>query len=160
MKKPDFEQLEKVIHQELARLPERQAPAELIPGVFARIKSRAAKPWWQRPFSSWPAWSRFSGLVLMAILPSLLTYALMSWWPAATAATVGLKPIANSLNAAIHLCASLLDVLYALVRSLGPLGVAGIGVALGALCAGWLGLGTLFARFLAYNCGEETVSTK
>ena len=47
--------LEKLIHQELQKLPELTAPATLIPGVLAAIQQRAAAPWWRQAWWDWPA---------------------------------------------------------------------------------------------------------
>ena len=46
--------LEKFIHQQLRKLPEHEAPSDLIANVFATLKERENLPWWRQPFSFWP----------------------------------------------------------------------------------------------------------
>ena len=46
--------LEKFIHQQLRKLPEHEAPENLIANVFATLKARENLPWWRQPFSFWP----------------------------------------------------------------------------------------------------------
>ena len=55
MEKNPQQILEELIHRELSKLPERQAPGTLAPRVLAEIQARARKHWWQRPWTRWPA---------------------------------------------------------------------------------------------------------
>lgn len=54
MKHDSEDNLEKLIHQELAKLPELQAPQTLIPRVLETILKQAHKPWWRRSWFNWP----------------------------------------------------------------------------------------------------------
>ncbi len=49
-------------------MPERSAPAALETRVLRELARRAARPWWRRSFSAWPAAARagFVGLSLAA----------------------------------------------------------------------------------------------
>jgi hypothetical protein len=53
-----FEQLEKSLHAALRDQPALRAPSSLEQRVRAEIARRAARPWWQRSFSAWPALPR------------------------------------------------------------------------------------------------------
>lgn len=52
------EQLEKLVHDNLRALPPRRAPRSLESRVLAAIEARAALPWWQQSFRSWPVAAR------------------------------------------------------------------------------------------------------
>src|SRR5688500_2424556 len=54
METPEQTELEKFIDQQLKKLPEREAPEELITNVFATIAARQNAPWYKQPFTSWP----------------------------------------------------------------------------------------------------------
>jgi hypothetical protein len=61
--------LEKFIHSQLQRLPEREAPETLVANVLAAIAARKKLPWWKQSFSHWP-WP--SQCVLFTALVSVL----------------------------------------------------------------------------------------
>ena len=54
METPEQKDLEKFIDLQLKKLPEREAPDDLIANVFAAIKTRQSAPWYKQPFTSWP----------------------------------------------------------------------------------------------------------
>jgi len=58
--------LEELIGRKLRALPERKAPASLQANVFAAIRARAARPWYQRAWFQWPR--HFQVLSLVAFL--------------------------------------------------------------------------------------------
>lgn len=51
-------ELERRVHGLLRSLPERSAPPSLENRVCAEIARRAARPWWRRSYSFWPAAAR------------------------------------------------------------------------------------------------------
>lgn len=57
-------QLERLIDKALRDQPLRRAPASLEASVMAQIAQRAAAPWWQSSFSSWPLAARVAFLVV------------------------------------------------------------------------------------------------
>lgn len=55
--------LEKILHRELQKLSDSEAPQTLIPRVVAAIDARANAAWWQRSWSNWPAQIRALSLL-------------------------------------------------------------------------------------------------
>lgn len=47
-------QLEQWLSRKLKHLPELRAPGTLAPRVMARIRARAAAPWYRQPWFHWP----------------------------------------------------------------------------------------------------------
>src|SRR3989442_10640350 len=45
--------LETLLERELKKLPDLAAPQTIIPRVLAAIQAKA-RPWWQRPWVTWP----------------------------------------------------------------------------------------------------------
>jgi hypothetical protein len=69
MENDSEKQLEELIHRELRKLPELQAPATLILRVRSAIAAQARQPWWQKPLVTWPLAMRVAFVaVLVAIL--------------------------------------------------------------------------------------------
>lgn len=54
MDSTEQKELENFIHQQLRKLPEREAPEKLMTNVLAAIAAREKQPWWRQPFTSWP----------------------------------------------------------------------------------------------------------
>ena len=71
--KPKFDPtLEKLIHQELKKLPAVKAPRTLTARVLAAVAARKALPWWHQSFWHWPMFAKtaffaFAGLVLLSL---------------------------------------------------------------------------------------------
>lgn len=70
METPEEMELEKFIHKQLQKLPQREAPDQIVSNVMARIAARRSLPWWRQPFTEWPLGSQ---IVLMAVLIALCT---------------------------------------------------------------------------------------
>jgi hypothetical protein len=69
MKPENDPQLEQLVHRELRRLPERRAPANLIPRVRAALAARESRTWWQQPWLNWPrAWQAASLVCAFGLL--------------------------------------------------------------------------------------------
>lgn len=64
------------LHAALRDLPERPAPATLIPAVMAMVQARAAlqaRSWWRRPVTYWPVAARWAfALTAVTLLGGLL----------------------------------------------------------------------------------------
>jgi hypothetical protein len=50
----DETNLERLIHGKLKQLPPPRAPRTLMPRVLAEVRRRAAQPWYQRAWFTWP----------------------------------------------------------------------------------------------------------
>lgn len=74
--------LEELIHRELSKLPERTAPESLIPQVFAQIRAREQKRWWQRPWTQWPFAIQLASLPMMFAGAGGAIFALILTWKA------------------------------------------------------------------------------
>jgi hypothetical protein len=49
-----FDDLERRVHEQLRRLPDPIAPADLLPRVLAAIDAWANRPWYARAWLTWP----------------------------------------------------------------------------------------------------------
>src|SRR5690349_16789548 len=65
MDKTSHKLLEELMHRELRKLPDLEAPASLIPRVRSAIAARARQPWWRRPMLTWPLAMRAVFIVLL-----------------------------------------------------------------------------------------------
>lgn len=71
MKTPEDKDLERFIHERLQKLPEQQAPEDLVGNVLTAIARRENRPWWRQPFTYWPKGPQFA---LFAGLLGLLAF--------------------------------------------------------------------------------------
>ena len=69
-------QWEELLDRKLRDLPEREAPATLIPRVLAAIEARARLPWWRRSWWHWPPLARILALVLLGVVVGGMAYLL------------------------------------------------------------------------------------
>jgi hypothetical protein len=116
---PEYEKkLEERIHQELAKLPERPAPANFAAAVMARIEQRAARPWWRKPIPQWPRSRQMLcvGLMLACLAGALV--GLNAFWPheaiqelpaQAAAAMEPVRPVWAVVEALTHALALLVS---------------------------------------------------
>src|SRR5688500_14635850 len=65
--------LERLIHQELRKLPLVKAPEALSARVLARVQMRPAVPWWQQSIWNWPAAARAVFLITLAFVVAAIT---------------------------------------------------------------------------------------
>jgi hypothetical protein len=80
MDAPENKELERFIHEQLRKLPEHEAPANLLENVMKVIAARRALPWWKQPFTEWP---RQNQALLFAALAMMLGGAFyLAWTPA------------------------------------------------------------------------------
>lgn len=106
---PDAE-LEHMIDRELRRLPERPAPATLIPRVMQAVAARRALPWWRKSFAHWPVPARILFLAGSSSLAALLGYLI---WGVSSGISVG------ALGAEIQAWTSGIEMIRSVAETLG-----------------------------------------
>ena len=72
--------LEKFIDQQLKKLPEREAPDNLVANVLAALAARENRPWWKQPFTSWPRNSQAFLFAALSMVFAGVVY--LAWRPA------------------------------------------------------------------------------
>lgn len=80
MKNDPDDKLEKLIHRELAKLPDLQAPETLIPRVMEAIRTQAQMPWWRRSWFNWPIGPRMLSMSFAVGLFSLVFTGVAFFW--------------------------------------------------------------------------------
>ena len=138
---PEIDQnLERIIHQELRKLPPVKAPDVLSARVLASVRARQSLPWWQQSIWNWPNGARTAFMVALAVVVAVITGS--TWWApdiAAKGADVfsesaqGLQPFSNAFFALWR----------TILQNVLVFGLAFCAV-LYLLC---LGAGTMFFRF-------------
>ncbi len=74
---PEYhDRLERLIDQELKRLPQLPVPESLLQRVKSAIEEEQRKPWWQKPWSCWPMVIQLFFLASLLGLAGSLVYAL------------------------------------------------------------------------------------
>ena len=131
---PEIDQnLERIVHQELSKLPVVKAPDALSARVLARMRARQALPWWQQSIWHWPNAARTAFMVVLAVVVAAFAG---STWFAGDVAAKGIDVLQPFTN-----------VFFALWRTVLQ-NVIVFGLAFSAmlylLC---LGAGTMFFRF-------------
>jgi len=123
--------------QELRKLPDREAPATLIPRVMAALQARVRLPWWRRTWWQWPPAAQLLGLLAVSSVLGLITYYATRGWEAALVA--GMTQQVQAWLEPLRPCLELPRVprqrLGAGIPPGGPTGVPGGGCLLaGGLC--------------------------
>lgn len=74
---PEYQdRLERLIDQELRRLPPLQVPESLLERVKSAIEEEQSKPWWQKPWTAWPRAIQAFFMASLLALAGSLVYAL------------------------------------------------------------------------------------
>jgi hypothetical protein len=82
---PEIDQnLERVIHQELRKLPPVKPPELLSLRVLATVRAHQALPWWRKSIWHWPNAVRTVFLIILAGLVAAITSS--TWWAPEVAA--------------------------------------------------------------------------
>jgi hypothetical protein len=68
MERSNEQELERVIHAELTRLPEPRAPHTLLPRVMLAVESGSHRAWYTRAWVTWPRWSQAASLAAVSIV--------------------------------------------------------------------------------------------
>lgn len=145
MSKLSPQDLEKLIHQTLRALPDREAPRSLEHRVLAAIAARQALPWWRQSFTHWPVAARNAFLVVSAVLAA----AVLAGYFRATGEVQATSLLAGPLAAWARLQAAtgaIGDLGGAIWRSIPSLWIYGAVAFVATMYAAFLGLGAAAYR--------------
>jgi hypothetical protein len=141
-------QLEAAVDRELKALPNLRAPQTLLPRVMAVLEQRAGLPWYRRAWQTWPL--PLQAVSMLVLLVAFAGLCLGSWQlvnaPAVASATSEASGWIRILSRTLSTLGVLVNALALAVRSLGPLVLFGIMMALLLGYAACVGFGTLYVR--------------
>ena len=142
------QRLEREIDRALKALPEMQAPAQLLGRVMARIEVAAARPWYQRSWSEWPAPAKWTTLLALGLIFAGVCFA---YWKAPEAQF--LQPLMARLHSLTNFAKALWSVLGAfsdlITATLRNVNTWVLGGFAGMVFIGYVlcvGLGTVYFR--------------
>jgi hypothetical protein len=67
---PSEDDLERVAHRELRRLPTPRAPHTLLPRIMAAVEAAPARPWYTRAWRMWPTGWQVASVAALLLLVS------------------------------------------------------------------------------------------
>ena len=132
--------LERVIHQELRKLPPVKAPDVLLSRVLVGVRREQALPWWRKSIWQWPHGARTAFLIVLAVI---VTAIMSSTWWAGDVAARGADVLNESARPFMPLGNAFVVLWRTLLQNVVLFGLAFCGM-LYLLC---LGAGTMFVRF-------------
>jgi hypothetical protein len=132
--------LERVIHQELRKLPPVKAPTALLGRVLASVRVEAALPWWRKSIWQWPHGARTAFFIVLALIITAITSS--TWWAGDVAAR-GADALNQSTQSLMPLGNAFLVLWRTVLQNVVLFALAFSGM-LYLLC---LGAGTMFVRF-------------
>lgn len=147
----EFEvKLEQQIDRELHRLPDVPAPLTLILRVRAAMAAADQRPWWRRPWLTWPVPIQAVSALLLAAGMAAVAYGCAGAWEAIVASSY-----AQQTGRWIGVLALVADSFVALGRAMvlggqsvgQPVLIYGLVICF-ALYATCIGLGTVFYRLV------------
>jgi hypothetical protein len=148
MNEHEKSRLEAAVDRELKALPDLRAPQRLLPRVMAVIEQRAVLPWYRRAWQTWPL--PLQVVSMLALLTAFSGLCFGSWQlvhaPAVAAATSEASGWFRTLSRSLSTLGVLANALVLAVRSLGPLVLSGIVMALLLGYAACVGFGALYVR--------------
>ena len=68
MERDSESELERVVDDELRRLPLPSAPRTLLPRVMHAVETASRRPWYLRAWFTWPLWAQGASLAAVALL--------------------------------------------------------------------------------------------
>ncbi len=147
---PEYEkQLETSVQRELIALGDLQAPRGLAARIIGTIEQRAAVPWYQRAWQTWPvAWQAASLIVLLAMSGALF-FGATDLSQVASASSTGQQVSGWLAGFGVFwkTAGVLVDALTTAVRHLGMGVIVGFALVVAVGYAACFGLGTAYVRF-------------
>jgi len=138
---PEFDtNLERVIHQELRKLPPVKTPEALLGRVLVSVRAQQALPWWRKSIWQWPHAARTVFFIVLAVMITAITSS--HWW-AGDVAAKGAEVFSDSTQPLMPLGNAFVVLWRTLFQNVVLYGLAFCGM-LYLLC---LGAGTMFVRF-------------
>lgn len=137
MDSPEQKELERFIDEQLKKLPDREAPAELIAKVLQSIEAREKAPWWKQPFTSWSQGRQALLIGSLATLAAGATY--LAWVPAEQLTLNALAEQIRPFGWIADVAKTIATSVVLAARSIPTLwlaGIAGVFVAMYAACVG------------------------
>jgi hypothetical protein len=147
MELPEQKELEQFIHQQLKKLPEREAPEEMMSNVFAAITARENAPWWKQPFTSWPRNSQ--ALLYTALSLLFVTAVYYAWRPAEAINVNAISERASSFAWIGRLAETLTSTAVGILRMLPWQWFVAVAVVLVSMYAACLATGFALYRITA-----------
>jgi hypothetical protein len=148
MNESENPRLEAAVGRELKALRNLRAPQTLLPRVMAGIERRSVSPWYRRAWQTWPL--RLQVVSMLVLVAAFAGLCFGSWRlvhaPLVASATDETIGWFRMLNTAWSTLGVLANALALAVRSLGPLVLFGIIMALLLGYAVCVGFGTLYVR--------------
>jgi len=148
------EDWEAQLDRALKGLPNRRAPASLMPRVLATIEARARRPWYRQAWSTWPHAAQGLSLAVLSLLLGALTYACLHFpeLGAPDAFRARLDTWLAPLAAVWTVVAALGDVAQAVCTKTGGWICIGLGTICVAAYLSAIGAGTALYRLA---CGRH-----
>jgi hypothetical protein len=123
--------LEHLIDRALKTTGTPRAPETLLPAVMAVVRAAAARPWYARPWTTWPrAWQVVSTALMLALMVAL--YLIPALPPRSVPGLDVVRPIVHSTAAVVTDVETLVGAVE-VVRRVIAQSVIGIGLVLVAL---------------------------
>jgi hypothetical protein len=143
--------LEELIHRELSKLPQREAPENLIPRVMQAIQARRQLKWWQRPWTHWPVGLQIASLPVLCLgaasVVTVLTY--LAPFQALQGATANARDLFASLGPLLDFAAALVNGLSLALGALTEYWFLILGGIIALMYGAFIGLGTVCYRLAA-----------
>ena len=140
-------QLERLLDQELKKLPDRKTPPVVLQKTMAVLRARARQPWWQQPWIAWPLPAKLAACFLvLGIIGALSTPP----WSGFGGAAVRVQQHFSLISTVIDAAGTLLRSAGLLVGTVPPLLLWGLAAVVAGMYAAFLGIGTALYR-VAYT---------
>jgi hypothetical protein len=137
MDSSEQKELERFIDEQLKKLPDREAPAELVAKVLQSIEERENKPWYKQPFTSW---SQGRQALLIGGLTTLVAGATyLAWAPAEQLSLNSLAEQVRPFAWVADVSKTIIASMVLAIRNMPALvlaAIAGIFISMYAACVG------------------------